>query len=307
MKNRIMLLVALVVLGASWGITIPLTKIAVSTGHQAFGLVFWQFVIVLVLLGGITLLRGKRLAFGRQYMRLFFMVALFGALVPDVLFFIAATKLPAGVLSIILAAVPMFSLIIAIMLGNDQFAWRRLFGLMLGMCGILLLIGPDASLTTGALSAYVLLALLVPVFYATEGNLVALWGTQDLDAVQTLVGASAVGVVLSLPLALVTGQWVNPLATFGAAEAALVSGSLIHGLVYAAFVWLVQRAGPVFASQTSYLVNGFGVFWAIVLLGERYSGWVWAAMALMLTGVFLVQPKPRQRATPATAAMSDAP
>ena len=54
---------------------------------------------------------------------------------------------------------------------------------------------------------------------------------------------------------------------------------------------MVGRAGAVFAAQASYLVTGFGVIWAMLLLGERYSGWVWAAMALMFAGLFMVQPR----------------
>jgi len=38
-------------------------------------------------------------------------------------------------------------------------------------------------------------------------------------------------------------------------------------------------------------VTGTGVIWAMVLLGESYSGWVWAALALMLCGLMLVQPR----------------
>ena len=48
----------------------------------------------------------------------------------------------------------------------------------------------------------------------------------------------------------------------------------------------------------SYLVTGFGVIWAIVLLGERYSGWVWGAMALMFAGLFLVQPRRAREVAP---------
>ena len=35
----------LVVLGAGWGMTVPLSKIAVSTGHRHFGLIFWDTMI----------------------------------------------------------------------------------------------------------------------------------------------------------------------------------------------------------------------------------------------------------------------
>ncbi len=294
MNDRMFLLVSLLLIGVCWGITVPLTKIAVSTGHQPFGLIFWQLVIVVVVLFLFAKLRRKSIVFARENMRLFVMVALFGAVLPDVFFYAAAAKLPAGVLSIILASVPLFTLPIAIGLGLDQFAWKRLLGLVLGLMGILLLIGPDAISLDGSAIFFVPLALLAPLFYATEGNLVALWGTQGLDPVQTLLGASIIGVLLTLPIALASGQWIDPFAAFGPAEAALVVGAIIHALVYAGYVWLIGRAGSVFAAQSSYLVNGFGVFWAIVLLGESYSTWVWAALLLMFLGVFLVQPRVRE-------------
>jgi drug/metabolite transporter (DMT)-like permease len=65
---------------------------------------------------------------------------------------------------------------------------------------------------------------------------------------------------------------------------------VLNALAYAGYVWLVGRAGSLFASQVAYLVTGFGVLWSMILLGERYSAWVWAAFALMLVGVALVQP-----------------
>jgi drug/metabolite transporter (DMT)-like permease len=68
--------------------------------------------------------------------------------------------------------------------------------------------------------------------------------------------------------------------------------SCIHALIYAASVWLVGRAGSVFAAQVSYLVTGFGVLWAMALLGERYGAGFWLALGLMFAGLFLVQPRP---------------
>lgn len=55
--------------------------------------------------------------------------------------------------------------------------------------------------------------------------------------------------------------------------------------------------GAVFASQTAYLITGFGVIWSILILGERYSGWVWIALALMLVGLTLVRPVAARRQT----------
>ena len=41
----------LILLGCGWGLTIPLTVIAVTTGLGHLGIIFWQFFIVMVLFG----------------------------------------------------------------------------------------------------------------------------------------------------------------------------------------------------------------------------------------------------------------
>lgn len=43
--HRLLLLGVLLTLGIGWGSTQSLGKIAVSTGHGFFGLIFWQLVI----------------------------------------------------------------------------------------------------------------------------------------------------------------------------------------------------------------------------------------------------------------------
>ena len=66
---------------------------------------------------------------------------------------------------------------------------------------------------------------------------------------------------------------------------------MVHVAVYTAYVWLVGRAGSVFAIQVSYLVTGFGMLWANVMLGEAYAPSVWLALACMFAGMYLVQPR----------------
>ncbi len=295
MKNRLLLTAVLLLMGAGWGVCVPLAKIAVSSGYQPFGLIFWQLVIVVVVLWVVNRLRRKAIVFSYSYMRLFLAVAFCGALLPDLFFYAAAARLPAGMLAILLASVPLFSLVIASLLGMDKISWRRGLGVSLGLLGIALLIGPEAAMPDRALVIWVMIALLAPLCYATEGNLVALWGTENLDAVQILLGGSIIALVLSLPLALVTGQWIDPLVPFGQAETALVASAVIHAAAYAAYVWLVQHAGSVFAAQSSYLVNGFGILWSMVLLGEHYGSYFWLAVIVMAAGLVLVHPKAQKR------------
>jgi len=292
------LVALLVMLGAGWGLSQPLAKIAVSEGYRHFGLVFWQLVIGAVVLGAITLLRGKGLPMGRVDLAFYTLIALIGTVLPNTASYQAAVYLPSGVISILLSLVPIFAFPIALGLGIDRFSWRRVLGLVAGLLGVLLLVGPEASLPDPAMAVFIPLAIIAPLFYGLEGNVVARWGTRGLDPIQVLFGASLIGSMIALPLAVGTGQFIDPRGPWGAPDWALILSSLIHAAVYTGYVWTVGRAGSVFAAQVSYLVTLFGVLWAMLILGERYTAYIWAALAAMLIGLFLVQPRPKAGLAP---------
>lgn len=281
----------LVMLGAGWGLTQPLTKITVTAGYQPFGLIFWQLLIGAVLLGVFRWHQLGRIPVSTKTIAVWLMIATIGTLIPNTASFRAAFFLPSGIMSIVLSTIPMMAFPIALVLGNDEFSLRRLLGLVLGLIGVAFIALPEASLPERAMIAFLPLALIAPFCYACESNIVAKWGTAGLDPVQVLFGASAIGTVIALPLALGSGQFFVPSAPFILADFTMVFSSVIHVIVYAGYVWLVGRSGAVFAGQVSYLVTAFGVLWAMLLLRETYSLWVWGALVCMALGLMLVQPR----------------
>jgi drug/metabolite transporter (DMT)-like permease len=294
---RLRLIAFLGLLGSGWGLTQSLAKMAVATGYREFGLIFWQLVIGVLVLGPIVAWRRTPVPVNRRTVTFAVIIALLGTVIANGFSFAAYPHLPAGIMSIIISAVPMLAFPIALALGIDRFSLLRLLGLACGLTGVALIALPDSALPPGTPAIWIAVALCAPLCYALEANVVAKWGTAGLDPIAAMFAASAAGVVIALLLALGSGQWIDPLVPWGRAEWALVGSSVIHAFMYAGYVWLVQRAGPVFAAQSSYVVTASGVFWAMALLGERFSGWVWLALAVMLVGVFLVQP--RRAAPPA--------
>lgn len=279
--------------GCAWGTTQPLGKVATSTGYGPFGLIFWQLVVGALVLWPLVLLSGP-VRIGLRAFGWAALIAMIGTVIPNFTFYLSVARLPAGIMSIIICTVPMMSYPIAIALGMDRLQAGRLLGLACGLTGVALIALPGSSLPDPAMAAFLPVAMVGPLFYAIEGNVVARIGTAGMGALQAMALASAVGAVIAAPLALASGQWVNPLVPWEAAEWALVGSSVAHAMAYAAYVWLASRAGAVFASQCSYIVTGTGVMWSSILLGERFGSWVWVALAVMLAGLVLVQP----RATP---------
>ena len=67
--------------------------------------------------------------------------------------------------------------------------------------------------------------------------------------------------------------------------------AVITATAYGGFYYLVVRAGPVFASQTAYIVTLSGVLWGMVIYGETHSAWVWASLVVMFIALALVRPR----------------
>ena len=293
MTGRVGYIAMLVAMGLGWGATQPMGKIAVSTGHRQFGLIFWQLVVGVLLLGAILIVQRKTIPVTKDTLGFAVIIALIGTIIPNSTFYYSVVHLPSGIMSILISTVPLMAFPVAMMLGMDRFSAGRLVGIMFGLAGVALIALPSAGLPDAGMAAYLPIAMIGPLFYAVEGNYVARFGTAGMDAVQAMCLASIIGAVIMLPVAVGSGQWIDPTAPWGRAEWALVLGSAVHTMCYCAYVWLAGRAGAVFAAQCSYIVTGTGVIWAMLILGERFSGWVWAALAVMLLGLFLVQPRTR--------------
>lgn len=282
-------------MGVAWGMVFPITKIALSTGYKPFGIMVWQMVIGIVLMGAITLFRGKKLLFSARYMLLFIGIAALGTLIPNYFSYTATANLPAGVMSILIALVPLFAMPIALLMGFERPGVLRLLGLGFGAAAVFLLIGPAASLPDPAKYGFVLLGMLAPLAYGLEANFLQWIGDQDIDPFQMLFGACIIGLLVSLPIALGMDVYITPFQPWGVPEWAIVAASVVSQIAYVGYIWLVGRAGAVFASQVGYLVTGAGVLASMLMLGERYSGYIWGALALMMVGLYLVRPRDMAR------------
>ena len=179
---------------------------------------------------------------------------------------------------------------IALAMGFEKLSFIRIIGTLCGAVAIVLIVGPDTGLPDASKIGFVFVALGASLCYGGEGNFITWFGMRGLDPVQVLLGASLSGLIIVLPLATATGHLI-PVENIGLPELALIGASVISWATYATYIWLIGKAGPVFASQVAYMVTAFGVIWAMLLLGERYSIWVWMAFALMLIGITLVRPR----------------
>ena len=281
----------LLLLGSVWGSTIIITKHIVSSDYQPLGLIFWQLAFGALLLSIIARFRSTSLPMSWAHVRFYTVVALVGTVIPNTFTYMVAAYIPAGLLAIGIATVPMFSLLIALAIKSERFNSVRMLGILLGALAIALVLGPDADFSSQGLGLYMLVALIAPFFYAIEGNYLALKTPPNMHPLNILYGASVVGLVICTPLTFLTGSWVDLSQAWTSVEWGILANSVLHVIAYVGYIWIVGLSGAVFASQVAYIVTLSGVLLGILILGESHSSLIWIALGCMILGLILVQPR----------------
>ncbi|MGH6719693.1 MAG: DMT family transporter [Alphaproteobacteria bacterium] len=287
----------LLAIGATWGSTYVLAKIVAESGGTPAGMALLQAVgggLVLVALG---LARGRLPRLGWRHGGFCAVTGLLGTALPSSVWFWVAPNLPSGVVAIEAALVPMVTLGITLALRVEGFEARRVAGIAFGLVAVGLLTLPETSMPDPAMVPWVLIGLAVPVSYATENMVLALRRPADLDALTLLTGMMVMASLMLLPLAWLTDGWWLPWPWTEESWLFVVFVA-INVLSYLGFIELIRLAGPVFAAQEGYIITITGVLWGVALLDERHSGWIWAAVAVMMAGLALVNPRATRRPAP---------
>lgn len=275
--------------GIIWGLVFSLTLIATAQGAHPLGLSAWQvvltaaFFLVVCLISGITL-------FNLKNMYYYVVLAIIGITVPNLLYYNAAPHLSAGILSITVSTVPLFTYAIMLVLRFESVVARRLSGIVLGMIAILLLVIPDQGLSTDDASFWILLVIVCAILYAVENVYISKGIVPGTDVRELLLGSNLVAAAIQFPLAIFLGvdeSWTWLASDAGLAIAGIAFGS---GLAYAMFFYSIKISGPVFASQCAYVVTISGVIWGIMIFSEQHTIWVWLSVVVMLLGLMLVNP-----------------
>ena len=269
----------------------PLMKIAIEAGHHPLGLIAWQLFIAAVLLGVYLWVKRISINCSALALKYYLFIAFIGTLIPNTFSLLATDHLPAGIMAITIATVPMMSLLVALIAKIEPFSWRRTIGIILGVIALLLIGLPKASLPDPSKAPWLLVALIAPLCYAIEGNIVAARAPIKLSPLVTLFGSSVVGTLLIIPVVWLGSMSVSLTGVWDNSHWAIIGSAVGHVVAYTGYLWLLGRAGAVFTSQIGYVVTLSGVVGAVLMLNESYGPSVWLAVAMMLTGVALVKPK----------------
>ncbi len=287
----------LIILGLGWGLSFTLGKIAITAGGTPIGLTFWQSLFSgLILLAYVFFRHGKIIIPKIMFIPIV-IITFLSVVIPNIIFYACIEHLDAGVLSISVSVIPLFTYLIAMGLRMDKFKVRRVIGLITGFCALLILILPENSLPDKRDIPWVLLALNCALCYALENIYIDRLALQNFGPIRLVCAVSFVSAIITFLLSLVMDQFFILQPTNLYLLISTLGLGFISATAYSIFIYLIGRAGSVFSSQVGYLVTFFGVVWGIIILGESHSVFVWISLAMIMMGIFLVQPKQTSEST----------
>jgi drug/metabolite transporter (DMT)-like permease len=287
----------LIILGLGWGLSFTLGKIAITAGGTPIGLTFWQSLFSgLILLAYVFFRHGKIIIPKIMFLPIV-IITFLSVVIPNIIFYACVEHLDAGVLSISVSVIPLFTYLIAMGLRMDKFKVRRVIGLITGFCALLILILPENSLPDKRDIPWVLLALNCALCYALENIYIDRLALQNFGPIRLVCAVSFVSAIITFLLSLVMDQFFILQPTNLYLFISTLGLGFISATAYSIFIYLIGRAGSVFSSQVGYLVTFFGVVWGIIILGESHSVFVWISLAMIMMGIFLVQPKQTSEST----------
>ena len=261
------------------------------------------FTLVLVRVGIAALaLHAFVLATGRSYPRdprmlmRYVAMGILNNVLPFALIVYAMTSIGAGAASILNATSPIFALLVAHAVTDDEKVTpAKLIGILLGVVGVAAMVGPDAvaGLQTEIVAAAAML--LASFFYGVA----AVFG-RSFRAVDATVSATcqlSASTLILLPIALIVDKpWALPLPSTTALSSAIALAIFSTSVAYVIFYALIRRAGATNTILVTLLIPAGGMLLGWALLGEPFTPDEAAGMVLIGLGLVVIDGRLLRRA-----------
>ncbi|MBT5674596.1 MAG: DMT family transporter [Rhodospirillaceae bacterium] len=279
----------LFVTGVAYGLTYSLAGVSVRGGIPFTAYVFWLGVVAGVVMFVLALLFRKPPRVSVAHLKCYAVTGASGLAIPYIIVaMVVGHGVPSGVLSMIIALAPMLTYLGAVIFRLERAWWVKFFGLIIGIAGIVLIVAPDSSLPSRDLVVWILIALIVPLGYATTTIAAALMRPPAMDSLSFSAGYFLAPVPILFIAMLATGEFWAFGSGFGDAEWALVLSGLVQGLGIYLFLELVMLMGPVFFTTVNFITPLTGILWGMAFFNERLSFWVLIALVPLFLGLFFV-------------------
>jgi drug/metabolite transporter (DMT)-like permease len=258
----------LVALAVIWSHVFLLTRIALGD-MQPFTVVALRLGLGAIMLHGAVFCSGSRMPLTLRTWMAFIAMGALNNLLPFCLIAWGQTQIASGLAAILNATTPLFTVLLAHVATRDErMTANRLSGVLLGLAGVAVMIGPSAmrGLTKNVLGQFAILA--AAACYACAG----IFGRRlrYLPPMVAAAGQVTTSALMALPLALfVDRPWLLAMPGIAAWLASGAAAMFCTALGYALYFRVLATAGATNLLLVTLLMPIGAVLLGFVALGEH--------------------------------------
>lgn len=295
-RSRTFGILALLLVNVFWGLSFIASKYALTAGLPPMTLATLRYLFTAATLTPLVLVRERSLHLKKSDLPAALLSALLGVTFYYFFEYTGMVYTTASTASLILAAVPVFSLLYDVLFQRKRASHMRWVSVALSLCGVFLVVGSGASgARSGSLQGNLLIVgccLCWVAYIQISTNLRGKYSSLRLIAWQALCA-----LVTLIPFALgERAQWVpvNALAWLCVLGLALICSALCYFL----YAEALSAVDPFTASLFININPIAAVLGGMLLLGERLAAIQWLGGALILGSLLLNSGLPaKNRAT----------
>jgi drug/metabolite transporter (DMT)-like permease len=265
----------LIVLSILWGGTFFAVAIALRA-WPPLTLVLARVALAAAILIPIVFALGQRLPHHARVWCDFVVMAILNNMIPFALIFYGQTVVASGIASVINAATPLMTLLVARAIAGEPIAGHKLSGVVIGLAGVANLMAPSVMdlMQTRSGDAALALGMLACLGATLSYGVAGLWGRRFKD-VPPIVSATSQLVCSTLLLApvvfLVDRPWLLPAPATETLVAIVSLAVLSTALAYILFFDIMAKAGADNVMLVTLLIPASAIALGVSVLGERLA------------------------------------
>jgi drug/metabolite transporter (DMT)-like permease len=279
--------VLLVVLSVVWGGAFFFYKLLDNAGLPPFTIVFGRVVIAAVVLLGFVVATRRAIPRDRSVLLAFLVLGGINNVIPFGLIVFGEKHIDSGLASIFNATTPIFTALVAQWLSRDEkLTPGKIAGVVLGLAGVVLLMGPSAVHGLDLTSISQLACIAAAVAYGFGAVYARRFQKMGIDPMVTATGQLCGSTLLSLPLAVIFEHpWTLHALPAGAWWAWIGLALPSTALAFVFYFRIIATAGATNAASVTFLVPVSAVLLGTFVLGEHLAPTTFGGMALIFTGL----------------------
>jgi drug/metabolite transporter (DMT)-like permease len=272
----------LLALSLLWGGSFFFTGIAIKA-LPPFTIVGLRVGLAALILLAVLPFFGLRLPRDRNIWAAFFGMGLLNNVAPFCLIVWGQTHIASGLAAILNATTPLWTVIVAhVLTAEEKMTGNRLIGVLIGLAGVALMIGPQALSGLGTNLAAQLAVLAAAVSYAFAAIFGRRFKAMGVEPVVTATGQVTASSLMLLPVCLLVDQpWSLPMPGLAVWAAILGTAALSTALGYILYFRILTSAGATNLALVTFLIPVSAIVLGALILGERLEPKHFAGMALI--------------------------